>query len=82
VRPSEKQPRVYTSTRGSQLPCPLCGKKTQVLDSRIYLPGERRRRMICEENHRFSTLEIYEDAMAQLRKDSADLKRLRALLSR
>jgi hypothetical protein len=36
--------------------CPTCQSKTQVIDSRETSEGIRRRR-VCEQGHRFSTLE-------------------------
>lgn len=39
-------------------PCPVCGKKSRVYDSRAGTNGaEFRRRRECPDNHRFSTVE-------------------------
>lgn len=37
--------------------CPVCGKHTEVIDSRMKLDGTRRRRYECANLHRFTTFE-------------------------
>lgn len=38
--------------------CPRCDREGQVLDSRVRPDGVRRRRYVCVNQHRFSTLEL------------------------
>jgi transcriptional regulator NrdR family protein len=49
--------------------CPICGKKTKVVDSREKL-GRVRRRHVCLGNkyHRFTTVELLEDDIKDMLK--------------
>jgi transcriptional regulator NrdR family protein len=38
--------------------CPVCGVYTEVIDSRMRPDGTRRRRYLCANMHRFTTLEL------------------------
>lgn len=38
--------------------CPVCGTYTEVIDSRMRSDGTRRRRYLCANMHRFTTLEL------------------------
>jgi transcriptional regulator NrdR family protein len=38
--------------------CPVCGTYTEVIDSRMRVDGTRRRRYLCANMHRFTTLEL------------------------
>jgi transcriptional regulator NrdR family protein len=38
--------------------CPVCGTYTEVIDSRMRPDGTRRRRYLCANMHRFTTLEL------------------------
>jgi transcriptional regulator NrdR family protein len=38
--------------------CPVCGTYTEVIDSRMRSDGVRRRRYMCANMHRFTTLEL------------------------
>jgi transcriptional regulator NrdR family protein len=38
--------------------CPVCGTYTEVIDSRLKNDNTRRRRYMCANEHRFTTLEI------------------------
>jgi len=38
--------------------CPTCGVFTEVIDSRMRSDGTRRRRYMCANMHRFTTLEM------------------------
>jgi transposase-like protein len=41
-----------------QMKCPVCGTYTEVIDSRMRVDGTRRRRYLCANMHRFTTLEL------------------------
>jgi transposase-like protein len=41
-----------------QMKCPVCGTYTEVIDSRMRSDGTRRRRYLCANMHRFTTLEL------------------------
>ena len=47
--------------------CNVCGEEAEVIDSRIVSNYVRRRRK-CRNNHRFTTYEIDQSKMDQLRK--------------
>jgi hypothetical protein len=48
-----------TSTSGTKaMKCPVCGTYTEVIDSRMRSDGTRRRRYLCANMHRFTTLEL------------------------
>lgn len=51
--------------------CPICGEKTKVIDSREVL-GHIKRTRVCLDNkyHRFKTVEILEDDLNAMLKDS------------
>jgi transcriptional regulator NrdR family protein len=39
--------------------CPVCGSYTEIIDSRMYPDGVRRRRRYqCANMHRFTTIEV------------------------
>ena len=42
------------------MPCPKCGKDTQIRDSRMAEHGVKRRR-VCPNGHKFTTLEVMAD---------------------
>lgn len=45
--------------------CPTCHTKTRIIDSREKRPGQRWRRHLCQNNHKFSTLETFEKFLQQ-----------------
>jgi hypothetical protein len=48
-----------TSASGTKaMKCPVCGTFTEVIDSRMRSDGTRRRRYLCANMHRFTTLEL------------------------
>jgi transposase-like protein len=45
------------ASRKKAMKCPICGAYTEVIDSRMRSDGTRRRRYLCANMHRFTTLE-------------------------
>jgi transcriptional regulator NrdR family protein len=52
---------------GKGMPCPQCSGKTRTLDSRTSEVHVRRRRQCKDCGHRFSTRELEDGALKQLR---------------
>ncbi len=52
---------------GKGMPCPQCSGKTRTVESRIGEAAVRRRRQCKECGHRFSTRELEDGALKQLR---------------
>jgi transposase-like protein len=47
-----------TASGTKAMKCPVCGTYTEVIDSRMRSDGTRRRRYLCANMHRFTTLEL------------------------
>jgi transposase-like protein len=47
-----------STSRTKAMKCPVCGAYTEVIDSRMRSDGTRRRRYLCANMHRFTTLEL------------------------
>jgi transcriptional regulator NrdR family protein len=58
---------------GKGMPCPQCGGNTRTLDSRTSAVHVRRRRQCKDCSHRFSTRELEDGALQQLRERIAAL---------
>jgi transcriptional regulator NrdR family protein len=58
---------------GKGMPCPQCGGKTRTVDSRTSDSNVRRRRQCKDCGHRFSTRELEDGSLQQLRERIASL---------
>jgi transcriptional regulator NrdR family protein len=70
---------------GVTMSCPDCGKKTAVADSRRVSGGVRRRR-VCEDGHRYFTVERpeseeYKEEISRLNIEVEELHRLVGMLT-